>query len=575
MAGGKETPRQKMIGMMYLVLTALLALNVSKEIINAFVKLDQKLMESNAIILNNRDALMGQFDAMMALPANKPIVKPWQEKAEKVMKMAYEMDKYIMLDCRNELIKAVEQTDYVTEDTKTKRFINKNPMLIQTKDDYDAATRLFGGEEGTPGFAKGAEIREKILKYRDDILTFVTEYNDGKRSYKFNPKAVDTKDSANMIKTLKAELEKNVYVEDRDKVEAIFKMLTIPETLKDFEEEVAWQLGMFDHAPVVAAAALFTAISNDIRNAEVKAIEILLARVKVPTFNFNKIEPLAFAKSNYINMGDSLALSVMIAAYDSTEVPTIKYGVDADAANEASWKEIKGKIRLDGTQSGEHKVKGVIGVKEKGEIKWKPWEFAYEVGQPMAVIANADLNVLYVGLDNKVEATASGYPKDKISLTGGAPISKSGEFYIVKPSAGQAGKMLTLSVSGKNSDGSSKSLGSKEFKVRRLPVPLVFVGTANNTSSTIKKTELARGTVTAAYDASVPLNAKFSVNGFTMVVAKDGVEKKMTSNSSQMTAEMKNIVNILKPGATVSFKDVRISGPGGNMAGPAMSFTIN
>lgn len=576
MAGGKETPRQKMIGMMYLVLTALLALNVSKEIINAFAKLDMKLMESNTIILNNRDALMGQFDAMMALPANKPLVAPWQKKAEEVMKMAYEMDKYINIDCKNTLIKEVEKKDYVSEDPKNKgRFITVSPMEIQTKDDYDAATRLFGGEPGTPGFAKGAEIREKIMKYRDDLLIKVTDYNDGKKSYKFNPKNVTALEGEELDKQLKAELEKNVYIEDRDKVQAIFKMLTIPATLKDFETEVEWQLGMFDHAPIVAASALFTALSNDIRNAEVKAIEILLARVKVPTFNFNKIEPLAFAKSNYINMGDSLALSVMIAAYDSTEIPTIKYGVDADAANESAWKEVKGKIRLDGTQSGEHKVKGVIGVKEKGEIKWKPWEFAYEVGQPMAVIANADLNVLYVGLDNKVEATASGYPKDKISLTGGAPISKSGEFYIVKPSAGQAGKMLTLSVSGKNSDGSSKSLGSKEFKVRRLPVPLVFVGTANNTSSTIKKTELARGTVTAAYDASVPLNAKFSVNGFTMVVAKDGVEKKMTSNSSQMTSEMKNIVNILKPGATVSFKDVRISGPGGNMAGPAMSFTIN
>jgi len=576
MAGGKETPRQKMIGMMYLVLTALLALNVSKEIINAFAKLDIKLMESNTIILNNRDALMGQFDAMMALPANKAIVAPWQKKAEDVMKKAYEMDKYINIDCKNTLLKEVEQKDFVSEDKKTKRFVTVSPMEIEQKDNYDAATRLFGGEKGTDGYNKGAEIREKIMKYRDDLLVFVTDYNDGKRSYKFNPKGVTvTDDPAALDKSLQAELVKNVYVEDRDKVAAIYKMLTIPAQLDEFEAKVDWQLGMFDHAPVVAASALFTAISNDIRNAEVKAIEILLARVKVPTFNFNKIEPLAFARSNYINMGDSLNLSVMIAAYDSTEIPTIKYGVDADAANEAAWKEVKGKIKLDGTKTGEHTVKGVIGVKEKGSIKWKPWNFAYEVGQPMAVIANADLNVLYVGLENKIEATASGYPKDKISLTGGASISKSGEFYIVKPSAGQSGKMLTLSVSGKNADGSSKSLGSKEFKVRRLPVPLVYVGTANNTASTIKKTELARGTVTAAYDASVPLNAKFSVNGFTMVVSKDGVEKKMTANSSQMTAEMKNMVNILKAGSTVSFKDVRISGPGGNMAGPAMSFTIN
>jgi gliding motility-associated protein GldM len=220
MAGGKETPRQKMIGMMYLVLTALLALNVSKEIINAFAKLDVKLMESNIIILNNRDALMGQFDAMMAVPANKKQVKPWQEKAEKVMKMAYEMDKYINLDCKNVLIKDVEQKDYVSEDTKTKRFITISPMEIEQKDNYDAATRLFGGEPGTPGHAKGAEIREKIMKYRDDLLLLVTEYNDGKRKYKINPKAITSTDPEAMIKELRAELQKNVFIEDRDKVEA-------------------------------------------------------------------------------------------------------------------------------------------------------------------------------------------------------------------------------------------------------------------------------------------------------------------------------------------------------------------
>jgi gliding motility-associated protein GldM len=373
---------------------------------------------------------------------------------------------------------------------------------------------------------------------------------------------------------LKAEIDKNVFAEDKDKVEAIYKMLTVPATLKDFEEEVDWQLGMFDHAPVVAASALFTSLSCDIRNAEVKAIEILIARVKVPTFNFNKIDPLAFARTSYINMGDSLDLSVKVAAYDSTEVNQIRYGMDADTV-EANWKDVSGIIKLDGSQAGVHKLKGVIGIKEKGTIKWKPWKFAYEVGKPTAVIANADLNVLYVGLQNKVEATASGYSPDKITLSaGGMSPQRSGEFYILTPPVSMKNKMVTLSVSGKNDDGSSKSLGSKEFKVRGLPTPKCYIGTTDNTMSSILKTDIGRGTLTAAYDATVPLNAKFTVNGFTMVVSKDGVEKKMTSNSYQMSAEMKNLIAQLKPGVTVSFKDVRISGPAGAMAGPAMSFTL-
>jgi gliding motility-associated protein GldM len=575
MAGGKETPRQKMIGMMYLVLTALLALNVSKEIINAFAKLDMKLMESNTIILNNRDALMSQFDAMMLLPANKPIVKPWQEKAIKVKDMAYVMDKYINIECKNELIKAVEHKDYVTEDPKNKgRFLTISPMEIQTKDDYDAATRLFGGEPGTPGFQKGAEIREKIMKYRDEILVFVTQYNDGKRDYKFNPKNITATEGEELDKQLKSELEKNVFPEDRDKVQAIYKMLTIPEKLKDFEEEVEWQLGMFDHAPIVAASALFTALSNDIRNAEVKGIEILLSRVKVPTFNFNKIEPLAFARSNYMNMGDSMQLSVMIAAYDSTEIPQIKYGIDADTANEANWKEIKGKIKLEGKGSGEHTVKGLIGVKEKGEIKWKPWRFAYEVGEPTAAIGNIEMNVLYVGYENKLKATASGFPPDKVTLTSsGANISKKADYYSVIPSNSMAGKEIDLSVSGKTGTG-SKSLGSFKFKVRRLPTPSVYFNNTPNTSSTIKKTELLSGGLTAQYEPSVPLNIKFKVNGFDMIVIYKGAEKKFTSNSNAMTSEQLQVVRAMSAGQTVTFKNIRIAGPAGNMAGPPVSFTL-
>lgn len=575
MAGGKETPRQKMIGMMYLVLTALLALNVSKEIINAFAKLDVKLMESNIIILNNRDALMGQFDAMMAVPANKKQVKPWQEKAEKVMKMAYEMDKYINLDCKNVLIKDVEQKDYVSEDTKTKRFITISPMEIEQKDNYDAATRLFGGEPGTPGHAKGAEIREKIMKYRDDILLLVTEYNDGKRKYKINPKAITSTDPEGMIKELRAELQKNVFIEDRDKVEAIYKMLTIPEKLKDFEEEVDWQLGMFDHAPVVAASALFTALSCDIRNAEVKAIEILLAKVNVPAFKFNKIEPLAFAKSNYMNMGDSLNLSVMIAAYDSTEIPTIKYGIDADTTNEANWKEIKGKIKLEGKGSGEHFVKGVIGIKEKGEIKWKPWKFMYEVGEPTAAIGNIEMNVLYMTYDNKLKATASGFPPDKVSLTSGsAQITKKADYYSVNvTNQALIGKEIELSVSGKTATG-SKSLGSFKFKVRRLPTPNVYFNQTPNTVSVIKKTELLSGGLTAGYDASIPLNIKFGVNGFDMVVSFKGTEKTYKSNSNALTSEMLQLVKVMAAGQTITFKNIRIKGPGGNMPGPPASFTL-
>jgi hypothetical protein len=75
-------------------------------------------------------------------------------------------------------------------------------------------------------------------------------------------------------------------------------------------------------------------------------------------------------------------------------------------------------ISLAGSQPGVHKVKGEIGVKERGQLAWKPWEFSYTVGQPMGVVAQPEMRIFYWGYANQIEGTASGFPADKISLTG-------------------------------------------------------------------------------------------------------------------------------------------------------------
>jgi gliding motility-associated protein GldM len=578
MAGGKETPRQKMIGMMYLVLTALLALNVSKEIINAFVKLDQKLMESNALFISESDEIMIEFENAMILKQNKKSVKPVYDKAIKVRKMAFEIDKFINIDCKNELIKEVENSDWITVDEKNQRFNTRNPMEIETKDDYDVATRLFGGESGTNGFEKGAEIRKRIHKFRDELLSFITEFEYAGKKYKFNPSKIDDSDSNTIARTLETELKKSVYEKDRDKVKAIYKLLTLPENLKDNEELVPWQFGTFDHAPVVAASAMFTALSNDIRNAEMKALELLRSKISPEIVKVNKVDILASARTNYINMGDSLDLNVMMAAYDTTDIPIIKYGIDSDTLNESSWKEIKGKIKLNGNQSGIHHVKGVMGIREKGVLTWKPWKFTYEVGQPMAIISNSELNILYADWENKIEATASGYSSENIILTGSSGMQRKGDFYMIKPSKSMAGSKITLNVIGKNADGTTRPLGKKEFKVRRMPVPLVYVGTANNmTQGSIDKVKLLQGgLITASYDPNnVVIDARFTVTRFKMTISKEGVSKEYPGTGNKLTPAMINVIGLLPSKSLINFSDITISGPNNSVfSGPNVAFTL-
>ncbi|MFZ5554894.1 MAG: GldM family protein [Bacteroidota bacterium] len=584
MAGGKETPRQKMIGMMYLVLTALLALNVSKEIINAFVKLDDKLLESNKVLNAKSEATLAEFDKARAaellgkVPESQSQVLKWKKVALEIRGMAYRMDKFIQIDCRNKLLAEVEGKDFVKEENQ--KFIQTPLMEVEQKDNYDAATRLFGGEVGTEGYNFGEKIRNTIHEFRDSLVMKICDYEYNKKKFSFNPKNVKDGDSA----SLEAEL-KNVYPEDKDKVKSIYNTLSLKAELNDGEVTVVWQLGMFDHAPVVAAAALFTSLSNDVRLAEAQALEIVQSRVKVPTFNFNKIEPMAFARTGYLNVGDSMSVTVQIAAYDSSEVPEIKFkeGDSSIWENHASVTEmVKGKIPVKATGSGVKTLYGVMSVKEKGEVKWKRWKYTYEVGEPAAVVSNEDLSVIYAGYEHTFSASASGFPQAGTTLSiPGVSCSPAGngKFKVKAPST-MVGKKVKSQVSAKSGTGGSKSFQGPEYFVKSLPKPSSFFGGIASTESRITKAQINANMtagVKAGYDPSMPLDpskVRFNVTGFELVVTVGGNTVRKTSNSGKFTAEMTQVMNALKPGMNFSIGAIRATGPAGEVRVTPMSFVV-
>jgi hypothetical protein len=169
-------------------------------------------------------------------------------------------------------------------------------------------------------------------------------------------------------------------------------------------------------------------------------------------------------------------------------------------------------------------VKGVIGVKEKGEIAWKNWDFNYTVGQPMGVVALPEMRVLYRGYDNIVEGTASGFPADRVTLSGsGCSISKKGNAYVAKVGAGI--REATISVNGRKDDGGSVNLGSFKFKVKSLPTPNLYLGGIENGQTPGLSSVKAQTRVSCRYDESVPLtNVNFSIVSGTVTV--DGIMKK-------------------------------------------------
>ena len=129
------------------------------------------------------------------------------------------------------------------------------------------------------------------------------------------------------------------------------------------------------------------------------------------------------------------------------------------------------------------------------------------------------MRVLYRGYDNVVEGTASGFPADRVTLSGsGCSISSKGNGqYVAKVGAGT--REATISVNGRKEDGGSVNLGSFKFEVKSLPTPNLYLGGISNGQNPGLSSVRAQGRVSCRYDESVPLTGvNFSIASGTVTV---------------------------------------------------------
>lgn len=567
MAGGKETPRQKMIGMMYLVLTALLALNVSKEIIAAFVTINDKLDMSGEIVKTTTFDTYNEFTkkrlAIKTQGGDLAAIDLWEGKSELLLKRTKGVVSYILGES-NEMIKEAEGgVDWVAEKDEDGNIIELKSLFdISAMDNYDIPTnRFIGGNPNKPK-KEGLALRDSVLAYRDYVTELMGNYKFGDKTYTF-----ESPENEADLKT--ALLTANP--DDTVRIAQVYHALTLPEKLevKNAGQTVErpWPTVMFDHAPIVAAAAMLTALKVDIVSAESIVAQHLLSKVDAPSFNFNKIEPLAFARSSYINPGDSLALSVMIAAYDSTDIPEIRYGINADTIPE-NWKTTTGKITLPGGSAGEYKVKGQIGVKEKGQLTWKDWNFRYTVGSPTGTVSLPELNVLYRGYDNKVTAAASGYPEFRLSGTKNVSLRQSGQQYIASPGSGRT---ATISISGIAEDGTSASLGSFEFRVQNMPKPTIRWGSLWDGDGAPMATLRSSNRIAAMYPPEIPLEAKFSIVDWEIQV--QGAPRNIEGRGSVLSEDAMKVIRQAPRGSLITVATT-YKGPSGPPQRKNASFKV-
>ena len=510
MGGGKETPRQKMIGMMYLVLMAMLALNVSKSIIDAFVAIEENIQISSQNEHARGLEKLTQLDEQ-AQSGDTPEVKA---KAKKLLAACNAIDKITAEQIKYlDALKMEILTEIKEEPGKLKpgpesiittafdpkyplRPIRMNLAHVTNKDKYDESMRIFGIANNlkkpepykckSSASTAGIELWNNLLKFRGEISSLiVTSSSNDSVKYSFvDPKVVKYKDLTDLQKTIATAFKKcKISPEDYSDVEKIYISLTKNEDWEDEHnpEGVHWLGKIFNHAPSVAAIASLSSLQKEILTARADAISLVRSRLGAGEYSFNKIVGLAFPETAVLNPGDQFEVTVMMAAFDSDKQPIVK----PSQGTVSSVSEGRATLKLSAPQSGEMVIKGVVGIANKrGEIKEMPYETKVQVATKAGAMEIPEFNILYKNYDNLIVPSASGVISTTVSGGGARPGSKNGiKGFIVRPTGG---KEVTLTLSGKDSKGKQVNFGSKSYKVKNFPpAKILTAGISKSTGAKI------------------------------------------------------------------------------------------
>ena len=549
------TPRQKMIGMMYLVLTALLAMNVSKSILDAFVIVNEGLERTNENFEKKNQKLYADFKA--ALEKNPDKTKPYHERALKAKKLSEELIAYIE-KIKKHVIEKTDKKEKAVADTISLKYVD-------AKDNYDVPTEvLIGSEPATPidGDLTALDLKKKVAKYRDEMIKLF----DGKDLF--------------------------LPAEKKD-IETKLKLgLDLPDGVEN-GVKAGWEIVSFFHLPLAAVIVNLTALETQITNAEVDAVSKLLSAVSAGDFKFDKLQAKVIAPSSVLIQGDEYKADVLLVASNSTSNPKILLCAVDTSKNDGKTdprlnkndpgKEIPvsggvGKYKTGTGSTGEQKWSGVIQVEDPaGGTQYYPFAASYIVTPPALVVSPTKMNVLYIGVPNPVDISVPGYAPELVTpnISGGSISPDPGKkgSYIVTCPAGS--KEANISVSVKQGSTNKPMQGGYKFRVKPLPDPVAKVGGKESGGVISKSLLLASGGV-AAVMKNFDFDLKVSVASYSVALNVGGEFKSASATGYNFSTEVTNLLQKVKNNGRVIFEDIKVRMPDGTVRTlPPITLKVN
>ncbi|MEP6616292.1 MAG: gliding motility protein GldM [Ginsengibacter sp.] len=384
-------PRQKMINIMYLVLTAILALNVSNEVIEAFKVVDKSLVNSSASINDATGTLYKSLESKLTDPTSAEKARYWKPKADSAKLLSDNISGYI----DNLKVELKQAASLKIVDGKEN----------YKEDNLDASTRLFE----TNG--KGEELRKKLTDYKEAML--------------------------NLDPAIRKEFQNTLPVD-----------LTIPNTKEGSNR--TFTTVFFHMTPTVAALTMLSKFQNNVKNAENQVVTFAHNQIGAVKVIYDQFAALVGQSSNYVMPGQEIQITAGVGAYSKAAQPQISIngaGVAIDADGRAVYK-------FNASGGGNHSVPvNVTYTKPDGTKESKTFNVDYTVGTPGGAAVMLDkMNVFYIGVDNPVTiSSGTGWDKTHVSMSGGNLNSAGGPGkYVVRVSSpGKAS--ITVNADGKAS----------------------------------------------------------------------------------------------------------------------------
>lgn len=506
-SNGPESPRQKMINLMYIVLMALLALNVSSDVLNGFSLVDESLNRSTANSTLQNQSLYQDFSYFMEKNPEK--VKAWFDRAMDVKSISDSLYNYV-----DELkLRIVQEADGKKGD----------PRNISNREDLEAASYVMLA----PASGQGKNLYNRINSYRDRILTMIGD-------------------------TLQRKI-----ISDNLSTEVPNKTSTLGKN---------WQEYIFENTPVAAAVTLLTKLQSDIRYAEGEVLHTLAKNIDIGDLRVNEVNAYVIPNTKTVVRGGKFTADIILAAVDSTQKPNIYIGdkllpADKDGSYEAICNttgtfNLTGRLEL---------------LQADGSMLTRTFNQPYTVVEPSATVSATMMNVLYAGYDNPISISVPGVPNQQINATisnGNGRLTKSATGFIAHPT--KVGEDAVIQVTA-NVDNRSQVMGQYAFRVRQLPDPTPFLEYKDENGATkrfrggnfAKSLLMNTDGIVAAIDDGL-LNINFKVLSFETVFYDNmGNAVPEISSGDKFSARQKDQFRRLARGRRFYISRVRAIGPDG------------